>query len=293
MSADRYTRPSRQLSAFFPFYRNHNTIYALAQEPYRWSSVIGASKTAMNIRYSLLPYMYTLMNDAHLTGSTVMRALAWEFQDLPQLAAADRQFMLGPSLLVIPVLTPGADSVSGVFPGVSTGTIWYDWYNQSAICDVQALSGANVSMPAPLGHIPVFVRGGSILPMQPLQGALTIRDAQTHAWELLVGLDADGAATGSLYLDDGYSVVPNATLSVDMTVAQGCLYASGIGSYMNANPLSNVTVMGVMEKPGNVTLNGKSVSGFTYNAGSKLLQITGLEAITPKGAWSQDWSLKW
>jgi len=67
-----------QLSAFFPFYRNHNTIGALSQEPYRWASVIEASKVAMNIRYSLLPYIYTSFFLSHSTGSTMMRALSWE-----------------------------------------------------------------------------------------------------------------------------------------------------------------------------------------------------------------------
>lgn len=73
-----------QLSAFFPFYRNHNVLSALSQEPYRWASVAEASKTAMQIRYSLLPYIYTLFYEAHTTGSTVMRALAWEFPNEPQ-----------------------------------------------------------------------------------------------------------------------------------------------------------------------------------------------------------------
>lgn len=45
-----------QLSAFAPFYRNHNTLDALSQEPYRWDSVANASRTAIAIRYSLLPY---------------------------------------------------------------------------------------------------------------------------------------------------------------------------------------------------------------------------------------------
>ena len=52
----------------------------------------------MNIRYQLLPYMYTLFYLAHNTGSTVMRALAWEFPHDPSLAAADRQFFLGPAV---------------------------------------------------------------------------------------------------------------------------------------------------------------------------------------------------
>lgn len=45
-----------QLSAFMPFYRNHNVKGALPQEPYRWDSVANASRIAMEIRYSLLPY---------------------------------------------------------------------------------------------------------------------------------------------------------------------------------------------------------------------------------------------
>ena len=115
------------LSAFFTFYRNHNTLGAEPQEPYRWSSVIEASQKAMNIRYSLLPYIYTLFHSAHTTGSTVHRALAWEFPNEPMLASADRQFMLGPSLLITPVLEPLAATVNGVFPGSSMETIWYDW----------------------------------------------------------------------------------------------------------------------------------------------------------------------
>lgn len=45
-----------QLAAFTPFYRNHNEKGALSQEPYRWESVANASRTAIAVRYSLLPY---------------------------------------------------------------------------------------------------------------------------------------------------------------------------------------------------------------------------------------------
>jgi alpha-glucosidase len=110
-----------QLSAFFPFYRNHNVLSAISQEPYVWASVAEATKTAINIRYTLLPYIYTTFYLAHSTGSTVMRALAWEFPNEPLLASADRQFLLGDSLLITPVLAQGATSVDGVFPGVGSG----------------------------------------------------------------------------------------------------------------------------------------------------------------------------
>src|SRR2546423_1636476 len=108
---------------------------------------------------SLLPYMYTLFHLSHTTGSTVMRALAWEFPNDPTLANADRQFLLGPSLMVTPVLNQGATTVNGVFPGISAGEVWYDWYTQTK---VNAAAGQNMTIDAPLGHIPVYVRGNSV-----------------------------------------------------------------------------------------------------------------------------------
>lgn len=247
----------------------------------------------MQIRYSLLPYMYTLFHDAHAKGSTVMRALAWEFPSDPALATADRQFLLGPSLLVSPVLEQGANSVQAVFPGVQQGTIWYDWYNQSRIVDSAALRGENVSIPAPLGHIPVFVRGGSILPMQPLQDALTTSQARGQPWSLLVALDACNAAKGSLYLDDGESVNPPATLKVTMTVASGNMQVKPEGSFEEKIPLSNVTVMGVKRPVRTVQFNGCGIESFRYNDKKETLEVVGLGDVTKKGAWNQDWTLSW
>ena len=282
-----------QLSAFFTFYRNHNTLGAISQEPYVWASVAEASRIAMNIRYSLLPYIYTLFHSAHSTGSTIHRAMAWEFPSEPALASADRQFMLGPSLLITPVLEPLATTVNGVFPGSSTNTIWYDWYNQTAITSPDAKAGNNVTIDAPLGHIPVYVRGGSVLPMQPLQEALTIRDAQTHDWALLVALDSYGQASGSLYLDDGESVVQGTTLDVCFTVSDGCLSATPTGGFKNSNPLANVTIMGVEKAPSQVELNGAAIQTFAYSSSTKVLEVSGLQTYTDSGAWTKEWRLCW
>ena len=185
---------------------------ATDQEAYVWSSVIDASKTAMNIRYQLLPYIYTLFYLAHNTGSTVMRALAWEFPNDPSLASADRQFFLGPAILVIPVLDQGYTNVSGVFPGVGKGEVYFDWYNLSA---VTAAPGENVTIDAPLGHIPVYIRGNNVIPTQ--EPALVTRDARKNPWGLIAALNPEGAASGKLYIDDGQSLVPNSTLLVQVS----------------------------------------------------------------------------
>ncbi|KAI9806522.1 MAG: hypothetical protein M1833_003709 [Piccolia ochrophora] len=284
-----------QLSAFFPFYRNHNILSADPQEPYVWSSVMDASKSAMSIRYALLPYMYTLFYQAHTTGSTVMRALAWEFPNDPALANADRQFLLGPSLLITPVLTPGATSVDGVFPGVGPnqgGEVWYDWYNQTA---VSPEPGRNTTIDAPLGVIPLYVRGGSVLPMQ--QPALTTREARDSPWSLLAALSLEDAASGYLYIDDGESVAPNATLWVEFLATASALHATARGTYTaETHPLANVTIMGVRDaNVADVSLNGDNLpnDAWSFDGEKRLLSVTRLEERTADGAWAADWVLEW
>jgi len=278
-----------QLSAFFPFYRNHNTLSANPQEPYVWSSVAEASKAAMNIRYSLLPYIYTTFYLSHQTGSTTMRALAWEFPNEPLLASADRQFLLGDSLMITPVLAQGATSVDGVFPGVGVGEVWYDWYNMTAIT---AAPGQNITIDAPLGHIPVYIRGGSVLPIQ--EPGLTTKQCRSNPWGLIAATNLEGSANGQLYLDDGESIVQNATTFVEFSLTHSTLYASPRGTYNDTNFLANVTILGVSSSVSNVTFNGVALSlGWSYNDTSKVLAIHGLNNLTSSGAWSSDWVLKW
>jgi alpha-glucosidase len=277
-----------QLSAFFPFYRNHNTLSANPQEPFRWSSVASASKTAMAIRYSLLPYIYTLFQSAHTEGSTVMRALAWEFPNDPQLAAVDTQFLLGPSILVTPVLEPQVVTVNGIFPGIASGEVWYDWYTQTKVV---AQAGVNTSIPAPLGHIPVFVRGGSVLPTQ--EPGYTTTESRNNPWGLIVALSATGTAEGSLYVDDGESIEPEETLSVTFKVGDGALEAAVDGEYQDKNAMGSVTIMGV-GSVGDVTLNGEPVGegNVDFDAETKILKVT-LNDATSGGAWQGAWTLSW
>jgi alpha-glucosidase len=227
---------------------------------------------------------------AHTTGSTVMTALAWEFPNDPSLASADRQFLLGPSILVTPVLDQGATTVNGVFPGLKEGTVWYDWYNQTAITGVAP--GQNVTIDAPLGHIPVYVRGGSVIPMQ--EPGYTTEASRKNPWALLVALSQEGTAAGSLYVDDGESLAPNATLNVDFAVASNTLYVSSWGMYVDSNPLANITILGVASQPKNVTLNGQDVTSCaSYSSSSQVVSLTGLNSLTSGGAWSSDWTLEW
>ena len=200
-----------QLSAWYPLYRNHNTRNTIAQEAYRWSTTIESTKTIMNIRYSLLPYTYSLFYKANSQGETVLRALAWEFPDDPSLKAVETQFLSGPAILVTPVLAALATTVQGVFPGVANGTIWYDWYT---LDPVAVAPGENKSMDAPLTYQPIHIRGGYIVPMQ--KAGNTTKTSRQSPWSLIVALDSSYRAQGDLYLDDGVSIVQDANKTVEV-----------------------------------------------------------------------------
>lgn len=202
-----------QLSSWFPLYRNHNNRNTIAQEAYRWATVAEATRRVMNTRYSILPYTYTLFYQAHTKGETVLRALAWEFPNDPSLRAVETQFMSGPAFLVTPVLAPNAVNVSGVFPGVAEGTQWYDWYTLEK---VQAAPGENKTLSAPTVHQPVHVRGGYIIPTQAAGN--TTKTSRKSPWSLLVALDKNQKAQGELYLDDGISMIQNATKTVEVSL---------------------------------------------------------------------------
>ncbi|KAI2622431.1 glycoside hydrolase family 31 protein [Hypoxylon sp. NC1633] len=280
-----------QLSAFFPFYRNHNTLGAASQEPYIWAAVTEASKAAMKIRYALLPYIYTTFYLSHLTGSTTMRALAWEFPDEPWLANADRQFLLGSAIMVTPCLVQGATTVDGVFPGVGSGTVWYDWYSQTPVTGVAA--GQNVTLDAPLGHIPIFIRGGNVIPTQ--EPGLTTAAVRASSWSLLVALGRNGLARGRLYLDDGESLVPNATTWVYFTVQDSSLKATPLGNYTDSNSLDSVIIMGIQSPISRIKLNEKVVHANAWNleGSSNVLKISSLDTLMTGSAWSEEWTLRW
>lgn len=267
-----------QLSAFFPFYRNHNIRGAIPQEAFRWPSVASASRTAINIRYSLLPYWYTLFHESSQIGMPVLRPLFFEFPDKPTLYSADRQFLVGPAVLVTPVLNPGYRNVSGVFPGNGRTERWFDWYSHT---EYNFGPDANVTLPAPLSHINVAIRGGHVIPMQ--QPAYTTSESRRNPFEFLIVLDMNGQATGTLYLDDGESANVRSATYISFTVNQSSLYVTGSLNYKPQAKVHKVTILGLKKRLNNVKWGGSHVA-FTQNAAETVITSTeGIEFV--KGEW--------
>ncbi|TBU42736.1 glycosyl hydrolases family 31-domain-containing protein [Dichomitus squalens] len=268
-----------QLSAFVPFYRNHNELGAISQEPYRWDSVAEASKTAIAVRYSMLPYWYTLFANASSRGTPPVRALFFEFPDEPELFGIDTQFLIGRDILVTPVLTPNVSSVAGVFPGRGD-TVWRDWYTHEAV-DVPATPGGNVTLDAPLGHINVHVRDGAVILLYAQPG-YTVTETAAGPYSLLVTLDKGGHAFGTAYLDDGESVPPTPNTTLTFRAGEGQLAIHSSGNFHVGQTIDTVTILGVgSSKPGAVKANEKILQvadwEFDEGLGRLVLKDLGLD----------------
>ncbi|MDM7925847.1 MAG: glycoside hydrolase family 31 protein [bacterium] len=150
-----------QYGAFCPIFRAHGTDFP--REIWRFGEPgTRAYDTLLkfdNLRYRLMPYIYSTAWKVTDEGYTMMRGLAMDFGQDPHVFEIDDQFMFGPSILVNPVTRPGVTYRAVYLP------LDADWYNFWT--GERYSGGQTFPVPAPLHEMPLFVRAGSIVPMGP------------------------------------------------------------------------------------------------------------------------------
>jgi alpha-D-xyloside xylohydrolase len=176
-----------------------------------------------DLRYRLLPYIYTLSGHVTQDNYTPMRLLAFDFPKDQAVFNLKDEFMYGPALLVCPVTTAGATSRKVYLPA---GCGWTDFWTGERFPGGQAITA-----PAPLTRMPLYVRDGSLLPLGPkVQYASENPSAPI---ELRIYPGADGTYT--LYDDDGetqgytlgeYSLTPMAWDDKEHTLTIGATQKS-------------------------------------------------------------------
>ncbi len=141
------------------------------------------------LRYRLLPYLYSAAYEAHLTGLPVIRAMPLAFPQDRNTYDKDLQFMLGASLLVAPIYD-GSEQRSVYLPAGR----WIDYWT-----GLEQVGGRNIEVTCPIEQIPIYVRAGAIIP--------TIADARRVPngviSPLIVDVYPNGNGDYTLYEDEG------------------------------------------------------------------------------------------
>ncbi len=192
-SAELFTR-WLQLGVFHPFMRTHTTFGTPDQEPWSYGTRHEAvNRRAIELRYELLPHLYTVIHEMSETGIPAMRPLFLEYPDDPETYALEDEFLVGADLLVAPVLREAALERSVYLPKGE----WYDFWSGAKF-----EGGRRIAVAVTLESIPIFVRGGAFVFRQPV----VQHTGEMAGQPLRMSVFPAARSTGVLYEDDGLSL---------------------------------------------------------------------------------------
>ncbi len=178
----------------FPFARGHTAKGNIDKEPWSFTPEVEAtSRRALERRYRLMPYIYTLFYESSQTGALIAMPTFFADPTDPALRSEDDSFLLGNDLLVVSKVTPESDRVA-VLPNPIDGVPW-------AKFDFESFDGGRDSKDSDLPDL--YIRPGAIIVTCPVTQYFGDRPDQRDEITLLVHLDANGEAIGTLYEDAG------------------------------------------------------------------------------------------
>jgi alpha-glucosidase (family GH31 glycosyl hydrolase) len=201
-----------QFSAFCPLFRCHGRNWKM-HLPWGWNTgdygpietdpsqltdkanlhnaaVEPICRQYLNLRYQMLPYIYSAARESHETGMPLIRALWLHYPDDPQARERGDQYLWGRDLLVAPVIEPGAASRRLYLPRGA----WYDFWSTERV-----EGGREITREVDLATMPLYVRAGTILPLGPVKQY--VDQAVDEPLRLRIYRGAD--ARYVLYEDDG------------------------------------------------------------------------------------------
>uniref|UniRef100_G3SUA1 Glucosidase alpha, neutral C n=1 Tax=Loxodonta africana TaxID=9785 RepID=G3SUA1_LOXAF len=265
-----------QAGAYQPFFRGHATMSTKRREPWLFGEEhTRLIREAIRERYALLPYWYSLVYRAHTTAEPIMRPLWVEFPNELETFGTEDEYMLGSALLVHPVTEPKVTVVDVFLPG--SDEVWYD-----SKTFAHWEGARTVKIPVALDTVPVFQRGGSVVPVKATIGKSTGWMTESP-YGLRVALSSKGSAVGELYLDDGHSFQyfhQNRYLHRRFSFCSGVLInscADERGHYPSECVVEQILILGLRKQPSSVTTHssdGKDQPvAFTYSAKTSSLSL--------------------
>jgi len=257
-----------ELGAFNPIYRNHGAKGTRNREPWVDGPEHEAiRKRYIELRYQLLPYIYTGMEEATRTGIPLMRPLFLDFPNEKDFETTETEFMFGPDLLVAPKVDEKFEPYDVKLPA---GT-WYDFWTG------QPVSSSTLTVNPPLDVVPIYVRGGIILPEQPV----VQNTDEVPQGPLQISVYPGPDCGGSLYQDDGNTLAYQKGQSMLMQFAcetrPDSLLLKLSTSQAQYKPWwseMKFLFYGFAAKPRELIVDGKSISDWQYDSGKGMVSLS-------------------
>ena len=272
-----------QLGVFTPLMRAHSVINEKNKEPWEYGEEFTPiNRKTINLRYELLPYIYSSMQEASISGIPPMRPVIFDFPHDEQFLWNDDTFLFGDQLLIAPVLSEGTTERNVYFPDGP----WYDY-----LTGKEFAGGQTALIDAPLDHIPVFAQAGAIIPTR--QVVQYSDQAPVDPLTLtFFPPGATGSSSTEYYEDDGRSFdylkgkyfrqeFTQHRSPQDITMS----FSEPEGTYRPPARSIVVTIVGVRQSPSEVTVNERRLpflqrqgfhtceTGWTYDGDARQILL--------------------
>ena len=252
-----------QFGVFSPIFRTHGASQAGNERRIWMYPNFPLMLQAVDLRYELMPYIYTAAREAYDTGISICRPLYYDWPEENQAYRQEGEYMFGPDILVSPVVTAAADGVRTFHTTWLPSGEWYD------VCRQRVLSGDQlISDYYAQDEIPYFMRAGTIIPCNP-----KLSNLKSPAETLVLKVAPGGSGSTLLYEDEGdtqaYQEGAYATTSISqqrMGNVVEVTISPRNGSYdgMPAERAYQVVILGA-EKAGVAKVSGGSLQDYAYD----------------------------
>jgi alpha-glucosidase len=269
-----------ELGVFYPIYRDHAAKGTAPHEPWANGPKQEAiRKRYIELRYRLLPYIYTSMEETSRTGVPLMEPLFLEYPSEEDYYGDDHVFLFGHDFFVAPVVTEKLDAEEIHLPPGG----WYDFWTSE-----KHPAQEHISLHPALAEMPIYVRAGAIVPMQPV-----VQDTNEKPdGPLQLRVYAGDDCRGTLYEDDGISfaykkgdflrVNYSCQVSPESLTVTSTIVKNAFQPWWNSTQLK---IFGTSAEPKEVYIGGQLVHEWRYDSRSHCVTLTVPDAL-------KDWTVR-
>jgi alpha-glucosidase len=264
-----------QVGTFSPLMRVHSAGDTAEREPWSYGPYYEAiCKKFIELRYKLLPYLYSAFWEHHKHGFPIIRPVVMHEQSNHANTARQDEFTFGDKILICPVVQQGATSRMVYLPKGQ----WYNYWTHQVLD-----GGEEHHIEAPLDIMPIFVKAGSVIPEYPLMqytGEFDLKQLKLNMYYI------DGKANSFMYEDHGdtfayeQSIYTEKRFYLEGTAKKLSIDQSSVGLYTPRYDTYDVKVYGLPFAPKKVSADNQPEVDFTYDKKTQVLEFVVLKSFT-------------